>query len=371
MANVVQLDKWRKPRSEAQEAAKEKRGPQVEDGYTRIADELMDALCTADFTAREFRVVNFVIKQTYGWNRKSHRMSASFIAGGTGLHATDASKVLNGLIARKVIIRHGSSRAPISLNKHFDQWEASKNSQKEAPVKRPHLGQDDLAKSGQDAHTKIDKIDNPSSANAEVVVHSTPSKPAKKTRSKWGEPIDHELADQMFSTVFADVENPKRPNADAWANDFRLMRERDNRTVEQIRYLIDWTAKHDFWSGVVLSPAKLRAKWDQLAKQVKQDKEKRRASSQPTNHRRAEQDRVAASLADPYDTSWANGLFPSESEDHGAGEPSVHAAGSDFPTDMATEFHDGQHAEPGETRGRTFDGEVVDITDLEGAEHGH
>lgn len=371
MTNVVQLDKWRMPRSGPHKPAQEKRGPQVEDGYTRIADELMDALCTADFTAREFRVVHFVIKQTYGWNRKSHRMSASFIAGGTGLHESRASKVLNELIRRKVIIREGGSRSPIALNKHSDQWMQSHSGEKSAPTKRADSAHDEPAKSAQDEHTKIDKIDNPSSANAEVVVHSTPSKPAKKTRSKWGEPIDHELADQMFSTVFADVENPKRPNADAWANDFRLMRERDNRTVEQIRYLIDWTAKHDFWSGVVLSPSKLRAKWDQLAKQVKQDKEKRRASSQPTNHRRAEQDRVAASLADPYDTSWADGYCFGGSADQGAGEPSIHTTGSDFSSDMATEFHDGQHAEPGEARGRTFDGEVVDITDLEGAEHGH
>lgn len=362
MTNVVRLDKWRKPHGR-QDPAQEKRGPQVEDGYTRIADELMNALCTADFTAREFRVVNFVIKQTYGWNRKSHRMSASFIAGGTGLHESRASKVLNELIRRKVIIRDGGSRSPVSLNKHSDQWLASNGGDKNPPAKWAESAHVEPAKSAHDEPTKIDRIDKHPSANAEVVVQSTPS----KTRRKWGEPVDHELADQMFDSVFADVENPKRPSGESWANEFRLMRERDNRSVEQIRYLITWTAQHHFWSGVILSPAKLRAKWDQLAKQVKQDKEKRHASGQPANNRRAEQDRVAASLADPHDTSWADGFFFGGSADQRSGEQDIHATGGDFPADMAAELHDGRHANASETRGRTFDGQVVNPADSEGA----
>lgn len=365
MTNVVRVDKWQGPPKQ-HHAPERKRGPQVEDGYTRIADELLGALCTADFTAREFRVVHFVIKQTYGWNRKSHRMSASFIAGGTGLHESRASKVLNELIRRKVIIREGGSRSSISLNKHSDQWLASNCGDKTPPAKGAESAHVEPAKSAHDEPTKIDRIDNPSPANAGVVVQSTPS----KTRRKWGEPIDHELADQMFDSVFADVENPKRPSCESWANEFRLMRERDNRTVEQIRYLITWTAKHHFWSGVILSPAKLRAKWDQLAKQVKQDKEKRHASGQPANNRRAEQDRVAASLADPHDTSWADGLFFGGSADQGAGESSVHQAGSDFSADVATEFHNGRHAEAGETRNRIFDGEVVNPANSTGTRHG-
>lgn len=137
------------------------RSPQLEDGYTRIANELLDALCQADFTAREFRVVNFVIRQTYGWNDKAKRMSSTFIAGGTGLHETDCSKVLNELIRRNVVIRHGGSRSPVSLNKHFDQWIASEGSKKTAPTKLPESGQDALSQSGQDALAKKDRKDMP------------------------------------------------------------------------------------------------------------------------------------------------------------------------------------------------------------------
>lgn len=157
------------------------RGAQLEDGYTRIADTLLDALCIADFTAREFRVVNFIIRQTYGWNCKAKRMSASFIAPGTGLHESDCSKVLNELIRRNVVLRHGGSRSPVSLNKHVELWEASENSKKQAPIKRPESGQDALAESGQDALTKKDRKDKRVLSTKEHVVlgkkSSTKSQP--------------------------------------------------------------------------------------------------------------------------------------------------------------------------------------------------
>lgn len=135
------------------------KGPQVEDGYTRIANELLDALCVADFTNREFRVVNFIIRQTYGWGTKQKRLASTFIAGGTGLHATDCSKVLNELIRRQVVVRHGGSRAPVSLNKRHTEWLAAESRKKSAPDSCPQSGQDALTQSGQDDLTKKDRKD--------------------------------------------------------------------------------------------------------------------------------------------------------------------------------------------------------------------
>lgn len=155
MANIAYL-----PGSGAEQTSREaSRGPQLEDGYTRLANELLDALCQADFTAREFRVVHFVIRQTYGWNDKSKRMSSTFIAGGTGLHESDCSKVLNELIRRRVVIRHGGSRSPVSLNKYSDEWMPAETRQKTPPTRCPESGQDALAKSGQDALAKKDRKD--------------------------------------------------------------------------------------------------------------------------------------------------------------------------------------------------------------------
>lgn len=57
----------------------------------------------------------------------------------------------------------------------------------------------------------------------------------------------------------------KEPKIESWANDIRLMRERDNRTHKDICELFQWANQDRFWSVNILSPATLRAKWDQLS----------------------------------------------------------------------------------------------------------
>lgn len=45
--------------------------PQIENGYTRIANELLEALLLANLSKRQLLVALAVIRQTYGFNRKT------------------------------------------------------------------------------------------------------------------------------------------------------------------------------------------------------------------------------------------------------------------------------------------------------------
>jgi len=56
----------------------------------------------------------------------------------------------------------------------------------------------------------------------------------------------------------------KKPNIEDWANDVRLMIEIDKRTHEQIKSIFSWANNNNFWRSNILSPGKLRLKWDQL-----------------------------------------------------------------------------------------------------------
>lgn len=58
---------------------------------------------------------------------------------------------------------------------------------------------------------------------------------------------------------------PKEPNWTAWANEIRLMREQDNRTHKQICELFSRANRDSFWCRNILSPSKLREKWDELS----------------------------------------------------------------------------------------------------------
>lgn len=68
--------------------------------------------------------------------------------------------------------------------------------------------------------------------------------------------------------------NHKKPNLETsgWADAVRLMREQDKRTHEEMASLFDWVRLNNFWKAQILSPKKLREKWDQLAIQKQSNK---------------------------------------------------------------------------------------------------
>ncbi|KUQ86170.1 hypothetical protein AWI28_09045 [Enterobacter genomosp. O] len=91
---------------------------------------------------------------------------------------------------------------------------------------------------------------------------------------KWGTPEDHQCASWIFSRIRTlyekaaetdgEVARPREPNWNAWANEIRLMRTIDGRTHRQICDMFKRVQSDPFWCRNVLSPAKLREKWDDL-----------------------------------------------------------------------------------------------------------
>ena len=80
---------------------------------------------------------------------------------------------------------------------------------------------------------------------------------------------DLELSKLLLEKIQANTPTFKEPNLDNWADHIRLMRETDNRTPKQIRFLIEWCQQDNFWQANILSTSKLREKFDTLVAQVK------------------------------------------------------------------------------------------------------
>jgi hypothetical protein len=92
--------------------------------------------------------------------------------------------------------------------------------------------------------------------------------PINKTgtrRPRVAEPEDLDLARWMFSLNEQLLPGSKEPKFEDWANDIRLMRERDQRTPEAIRELYQWAHDDGFWKSNIRCPEKLREKWETLA----------------------------------------------------------------------------------------------------------
>ncbi len=62
-------------------------------------------------------------------------------------------------------------------------------------------------------------------------------------------------------------EKSKELKALSWADDIRLMNERDRIGYPEIEVMIHWSQRHEFWATVILSAQNLRAKWDMMVAQ--------------------------------------------------------------------------------------------------------
>ncbi|MFH2476649.1 replication protein [Citrobacter freundii] len=87
---------------------------------------------------------------------------------------------------------------------------------------------------------------------------------AIQSGGKWGTSEDLRCAEWLFSEVQRIAPSAKQPTWAGWANDIRLMRERDGRTHKEIAQLFKWACNDNFWQGNVLCPSTLREKWTQL-----------------------------------------------------------------------------------------------------------
>lgn len=92
--------------------------------------------------------------------------------------------------------------------------------------------------------------------------HKPISKPKKNLRWENG---DMEVAEHIYKSLLALNPKHKKPNLESWANDIRLMREQDNHSIAEIRQMFTYAHNDRFWRANILSPGKLRDKWDTLA----------------------------------------------------------------------------------------------------------
>jgi len=104
--------------------------PQVENGYTRIANELLEQLLKARLSGREWRIIVAIIRQTYGWQKHEDKISLSQFEKATGIPRNKIWLVTKGLIDRNIIKKTipqkgHTGHATYSINKHYKQWKRS------------------------------------------------------------------------------------------------------------------------------------------------------------------------------------------------------------------------------------------------------
>ena len=98
---------------------------QKENGFVPIARELLSALLRSGVPRTHLAVMFAVMDKTYGWSKKSDRISTKQIAKFTDLQDRHVRRTLNDLEEWNMIRRSppkGKSVRVISVQKDFDEW---------------------------------------------------------------------------------------------------------------------------------------------------------------------------------------------------------------------------------------------------------
>lgn len=93
--------------------------PQVEDGYTMIANELLEALAFIQLPPTEWQVLLVIIRKTYGYKKKVDSIANFRIVQATGLSKEVISRSLKSLSNKNLIYR---DHKIVGLNKNYDTW---------------------------------------------------------------------------------------------------------------------------------------------------------------------------------------------------------------------------------------------------------
>jgi len=100
--------------------------PQVENGHTRIADPVLEALMKAKLTGTQWDLVMAVIRKTWGWGKKQDHISLRQFQRLTGRHRNLIARELTALQKRNLIQQ---TRKPTidraakwRFNKNWETW---------------------------------------------------------------------------------------------------------------------------------------------------------------------------------------------------------------------------------------------------------
>ena len=92
----------------------------LDNGYTKLANELYEELIGANLTRNQAKVAHAICRKTYGFNKKTDRISDSQLSELTRLPRQKVNKAKNELIAMKVIVKVGMAIGP---NKNLTEWD--------------------------------------------------------------------------------------------------------------------------------------------------------------------------------------------------------------------------------------------------------
>ena len=232
--------------------------PQTENGFTRIANEVLESVYSRKFSANQLTIVLVIWRKTYGYQRKEHEFSLSYFSEVTGIDRKAVKRVVDSLIENKVILvvkeAGFTSARVLEFNKDYEEWTIEHRG-----GKNDHTtgGKNDHTTGGKNDHTTGGKNDHHKRNNKENI---------KKEEEEAENPI------QLYESNFGIMTTHQIESLWKWVDDFNNkeiinMAIRESAIVNPKtpfkyldRILVDWHRRKLFTIEAILKEKEKREK---------------------------------------------------------------------------------------------------------------
>lgn len=128
----------------------------LDNGYTRIANELLEAVMLANLTQHQLLVFFAIARKTYGYNKKSDWVGNEQLSKLTGMLPHKCSAAKSELVSRGILL---AEKRHVSINKNIHEWKEKQAYPKK--VNLPESGKKTLPESGKsDYPNQVNTKDN-------------------------------------------------------------------------------------------------------------------------------------------------------------------------------------------------------------------
>lgn len=101
---------------------REGRVANLDDGYTRISNDLLEKIISFPFTLRQQNLLLSIARKTYGYNKKIDWIGNKQLSELTGYPETRCSTIKNELIKMNVLVTKGRE---VGINKNLGEWKSN------------------------------------------------------------------------------------------------------------------------------------------------------------------------------------------------------------------------------------------------------
>lgn len=255
-----------------------------EDGFTRIANLLLEALALARLNGVQKGICLFLFRRTYGWNRSEDAIALGEFAEACGSSRSYISRQLSDLIEKNIICRvsYEPGKTPVySFITSVAEWDSccidlaalKENvsqgiySCQETFVQGFNIctiqGFNECTTLGLHKCARVDQSPAYEGPEPQSLL-KTKRKTRKEIKIYSPDSTPYRLAELLLVKILEHLPGYKKPDLNKWAWQMDALIRLDHRSPEEVEAVICFAHTDPFWRTNILSVDKLRKQYDQL-----------------------------------------------------------------------------------------------------------